>query len=114
LIKNFLIPGGEGDLVEFKPSVAGRYKLTLTYGGEEIPGSPLVYTVQEDRTPTVFGKGLTLGQVRDVCSFKIDGRDMEGEPRVEVSGRTRTVLQVKMRMVFGGKKAIEYLLKNKY
>ena len=72
MIKNFLIPGGEGDLVEFKPSVAGRYKLTLTYGGEEIPGSPLVYTVQEDRTPTVFGKGLTLGQVRDVCSCKID------------------------------------------
>ena len=87
------VPGGDGDLIEFKPSVAGKYKLTLTYGGEEIPGSPLVYTVQEDRTPTVFGKGLTLGQVRDVCSFKIDGRDMEGEPRVEVSGRTRTVLQ---------------------
>ena len=87
------IPGGDGDLIEFKPSVAGKYKLTMTYGGEEIPGSPLVYTVQEDRTPTVFGKGLTLGQVRDVCSFKIDGRDMEGEPRVEVSGKTRTVLQ---------------------
>ena len=87
------VPGGDGDLIEFKPSVAGKYKLTMTYGGEEIPGSPLVYTVQEDRTPTVFGKGLTLGQVRDVCSFKIDGRDMEGEPRVEVSGKTRTVLQ---------------------
>ena len=87
------VPGGEGDLIEFKPSVAGRYKLSLTYGGEEIPGSPLVYTVQEDRTPTVFGKGLTLGQVRDVCIFKIDGRGLEGEPRVEVSGRTRTVLQ---------------------
>ena len=87
------LPGGDGDLIEFKPSVAGRYKLTLTYGGEEIPGSPLVYSVQEDRTPTVYGKGLTLGQVRDVCSFKIDGRDMEGEPRVEVSGKTRTVLQ---------------------
>ena len=87
------VPGGEGDLIEFKPSVAGRYKLSLTYGGEEILGSPLVYTVQEDRTPTVFGKGLTLGQVRDVCIFKIDGRGLEGEPRVEVSGRTRTVLQ---------------------
>merc|ERR1719445_2522459 len=87
------VPGGDGDLIEFKPSVAGRYKLSLTYGGEEIPGSPLVYTVQEDRTPTVFGKGLTLGQVRDVCIFKIDGRGLEGEPRVEVSGRTRTVLQ---------------------
>ena len=87
------VPGGEGDLIEFKPSVAGRYKLSLTYGGEEIPGSPLVYTVQEDRTPTVFGKGLTLGQVRDVCIFKIDGRGLEGEPRVEMSGRTRTVLQ---------------------
>jgi len=88
------VPGGEGDLIEFSPSVAGRYKLSLTYGGEEVPGSPLVYTVQEDRTPTVFGKGLTLGQVRDVALFKIDGRGLEGEPRVEVQGgRTRTVLQ---------------------
>merc|ERR1719192_2819950 len=87
------VPGGEGDLIEFSPSVAGRYKLSLTYGGEEVPGSPLVYTVQEDRTPTVFGKGLTLGQVRDVALFKIDGRGLEGEPRVEVSGKTRTVLQ---------------------
>ena len=87
------VPGGEGDLIEFIPSVAGRYKLTLTYGGEEVPGSPLVYTVQEDRTPTVFGKGLTLGQVRDVALFKIDGRGLEGEPRVEVEGRSRTVLK---------------------
>jgi len=88
------VPGGEGDLIEFSPSVAGRYKLSLTYGGEEVPGSPLIYTVQEDRTPTVFGKGLTLGQVRDVALFKIDGRGLEGEPRVEVQGgRTRTVLQ---------------------
>ena len=87
------VPGGEGDLIEFVPSVAGRYKLTLTYGGEEVPGSPLVYTVQEDRTPTVFGKGLTLGQVRDVALFKIDGRGLEGEPRVEVEGRSRTVLK---------------------
>ena len=87
------VPGGEGDLIEFSPSVAGRYKLSLTYGWEEVPGSPLVYTVQEDRTPTGFGKGLTLGQVRDVALFKIDGRGLEGEPRVEIQGRTKTVLQ---------------------
>ena len=71
------MPGGEGDLIEFTPSVAGKYKLTLTYGGDEVAGSPLVYTVQEDRTPTVFGKGLTLGQVSQVALFKIDGRGLE-------------------------------------
>ena len=87
------LPSGAGDLIEFTPGVVGRYKLELTYGGENIPGSPLIYIVQEDRSPTVFGKGLTLGQVRDVCLFKIDGRGMSGEPRVEVSGRCRTVLQ---------------------
>jgi filamin len=87
------LPGGAGDLIEFTPGVVGRYKLELTYGGENIPGSPLIYIVQEDRSPTVFGKGLTLGQVRDVCLFKIDGRGMTGEPRVEISGRCRTVLQ---------------------
>jgi len=87
------VPGGEGDLIEFTPGVVGRYKLELTYGTEVVPGSPLIYIVQEDRSPTVFGKGLTLGQVRDVCLFKIDGRGMQGEPRVEITGRCRTVLQ---------------------
>jgi len=87
------VPGGEGDLIEFTPGVVGRYKLELTYGGETVPGSPLIYIVQEDRSPTVFGKGLTLGQVRDVCLFKIDGRGMQGEPRVEITGKCRTVLQ---------------------
>ena len=32
-------------------------------------------------------------QVRDVALFKIDGRGLEGEPRVEVEGRSRTVLK---------------------
>ena len=54
----------------------------------------MVYTVQEDRNPIVSGKGLTLGQIWDVAIFNIDGRGLEGEPRVEVQGgRTRTVLQ---------------------
>ena len=87
------VPGGEGDLIEFSPSVAGRYKLSLTYDGEEeVPGSTLVFTVQEDRTRTVFGKGLTLGQVSDVAILKIDGRGLEGVPRVEVQGSSSTVL----------------------
>ena len=68
--------------------------ISLTYGAEEVPGSPMVYMVQEERTPIVSGKGLTLGQIWDVAIFNIDGRGLEGEPRVEVQGgRTRTVLQ---------------------
>ena len=31
--------------------------------------------------------------MRDVCLFKMDGRGLQGEPHVEISGRTRTVLQ---------------------
>ena len=115
------VPGGEEDLIEFRPSVAGRYKLILTHGGQEVPGSPLVYTVhegknptevsgagvkecpvghtapvvvsssgsliytveEEDDTPTVFGKGLTLGHVRDVSLFwreSLGWRCREGGP----------------------------------
>ena len=36
--------------------------------------------------PEVFGKGLALGQVRDPAFFKIDGRGLEGKPRVKVLG----------------------------
>ena len=67
--------------------------ISLPYSGEEVPGSPLVYMVQEDKTPIVSGKGITLGRIW-VVIFNIDGRGLEGEPRVEVQGgRTRTELQ---------------------
>ena len=48
--------------------------ISLPYGGVEVPWSPLVYMVQEDRTPIVSGKGLTLGQIWDVAIFNIDGK----------------------------------------
>ena len=75
------------DLIEFTPGVAGKYKLMMTYGGEEIPGSPLVYTVQEDRTPTVFGKGLSLGQVLTPPSPVLDTRSMEATTIIPIQNK---------------------------
>ena len=29
----------DGEVIEFLPTVPGRYKLAITYGGEEVPGT---------------------------------------------------------------------------
>lgn len=29
---------GEGELIEFTPTVPGKYKIAITYGGIEVPG----------------------------------------------------------------------------
>lgn len=30
---------GEGELIEFIPTVPGKYKIAITYGGIEVPGN---------------------------------------------------------------------------
>jgi hypothetical protein len=57
------------DLVEFRPDVAGVYKFVIRYGGEQIPESPISFSVKEsDSSATAldlraFGQGLQKGQV---------------------------------------------------
>ncbi|XP_040577055.1 filamin-A [Lepeophtheirus salmonis] len=87
-----------GDLVEFIPEVAGRYKFLIKYGGEEVPGSPLNFAVQETPTygmgqanymPKIFGRGLYSGLVNEVVSFQIDTSGFppgSPDPSIYISG----------------------------
>eukprot|EP00096_Caligus_rogercresseyi_P013172 TRINITY_DN5849_c0_g1_i1.p1 TRINITY_DN5849_c0_g1~~TRINITY_DN5849_c0_g1_i1.p1 ORF type:complete len:945 (-),score=251.50 TRINITY_DN5849_c0_g1_i1:1000-3834(-) len=86
-----------GDLVEFVPEVAGRYKFLIKYGGEEVPGSPLNFAVQETPStgggapymPKIFGKGLYSGLVNEVVSFQIDTSGFppgSPDPSIYISG----------------------------
>uniref|UniRef100_T1J4U2 Calponin-homology (CH) domain-containing protein n=1 Tax=Strigamia maritima TaxID=126957 RepID=T1J4U2_STRMM len=76
----------EGEVIQFFPTVAGKYKISILYGGEEIPGSPIIFTVEGDIAPRVYGEGLVIGQQDQPTVFRIDAKGLRGEPHVQVDG----------------------------
>ena len=78
----------EIDLVEFVPEAAGNYKFVILYGGEQVPGSPLNFTVEDKRSNElrVYGEGLSSGQINEEIIFFIEGKQLEGDPVVRIRG----------------------------
>ena len=77
---------GEGELIEFVPTVAGKYKIAITYGGIEVPNSPITFIAQEGLSPKVEGNGLHNGIVNEPTTFTVDASGIYGEPEVRVDG----------------------------
>ena len=77
---------GEGELIEFIPSVPGKYKIAITYGGIEVPGSPVTFVAQDTDLPKLDGKGLRFGLIRENVSFTVDARGLKGKLNVHVNG----------------------------
>ena len=78
----------EIDLVEFVPEAAGNYKFVILYGGEQVPGSPLNFAVEDKRSNElrVYGEGLSSGQINEEIIFFIEGKQLEGDPVVRIRG----------------------------
>ncbi|XP_023727803.1 filamin-C isoform X3 [Cryptotermes secundus] len=74
------------DLIEFCPSLPGNYRFKMTYGGEEILGSPLTFTVEDSGVANASGDGLFCGQVGSPSTFKVVGPGLPGKPTVHVDG----------------------------
>ncbi|XP_040074680.2 filamin-A [Ixodes scapularis] len=79
-------PDGDGELIEFTPTVPGKYRIAITYGGIEVPGSPITFIAQDGGTPKVSGNGLSVAQNGIMASFKIDARGLWGRPDVRIDG----------------------------
>ena len=77
---------GDGEMIEFVPSVSGKYKIAITYGGVEIPGSPLTFLAQDLNVPRIEGSGLKFGFKDHPAHFTIDAKELKGVPAVRVSG----------------------------
>ncbi|XP_076033181.1 filamin-A-like isoform X8 [Oratosquilla oratoria] len=77
---------GTTDAIEWTPEASGQYRVTLLYGGEEVPGSPVFVEVGESGLAGVSGPGLVGGGVNTPLNFTIDGRGLVGEPHVTVDG----------------------------
>ena len=76
----------EGELIEFVPTVPGKYKIAITYGGVEVPNSPITFIAQEGLSPKAEGPGLKHGIVNEPTSFTIDATGIYGVPEVRVDG----------------------------
>lgn len=81
------MPSGEGEWIEFVPTVPGKYKIAITYGGVEIPDSPITFVAQESILPKVSGNGLYRGIINEPCEFVIDAKDIYGSPEIKIDGK---------------------------
>ena len=101
------------ELVEFKPDVAGLYKFVIHYGGEQIPESPISFSVKDPdrmspggdglesiRTSTrllrAFGQGLQKGQVGSPCTFEVEQSNGEPLPEVVILHPDSSILDAKV------------------
>ena len=80
------MPDGDGELIEFVPTVPGKYKIAITYGGVEVPNSPITFIAHEGVSPKLEGSGLNHGIVNEPTSFTIDATGIYGTPEVRVDG----------------------------
>lgn len=81
------MPQRDGEIIEFIPTVPGKYKIAITYGGIEVPGSPIVFFAQEGLSPKVYGNGLNHGMVNEPTVFTMDATGLTGNPDVRVDGK---------------------------
>ena len=77
---------GDGEVIEFVPTAIGKYKIAITFGGIEVPGSPLTFFVAEGVFPRIEGFGLKSCLINELSKFHIDARGLHGTPKVKVEG----------------------------
>lgn len=78
-----------GETVRFKPTVPGKYKLSITFGGYEVPKSPMIITVRDNREPVkVSGPGLRCAEKNRTAQFNVESSsDGELKLRIECGNR---------------------------
>jgi len=92
--------------VKLKPRVAGQHKIRITFGGYDVPKSPVIFDVLDNREPVVkvSGLGLNNAEVNRSAQFSLESSIDEGElklriecgdreivPKVERRGRTYNI-----------------------
>ena len=76
-------------ILSIKPSLAGKHSLSVTFGGYEVPKSPLVFTVRDSRDPVkVSGSGLRCAERNRSAQFNVEtSSDGELKLRIECGER---------------------------
>lgn len=89
------------EMIEFAPSIAGSYEISVSYGGHSVPGSPLICVVEAAGQARAKGQGLLNGHVAKPAYFmvtgsrsppavRVDGPDSVAKPNVEAGASPGT------------------------
>ncbi|KAK9504384.1 hypothetical protein O3M35_010726 [Rhynocoris fuscipes] len=80
----------DSDLIELCPSLPGKYSFNITYGGQPIPDSPVIFTVIEGGTARAWGGGLSRALVGTAAHFTVScvGVCPPSRPHVVITGPT--------------------------
>ena len=99
-----LLDSYDGYKIRFAASEAGKHKLHVYFGGDEIPGSPFTFMVEEPGIPTTSGDGLIWAMADEPASFRVDATGLRGKLDVTVHGPSRaaktTISQEKSQGVY--------------
>ncbi|XP_035712922.1 filamin-A isoform X3 [Folsomia candida] len=74
------------NVLKFVPRRPGKYKVMLHYGGEPVPGCPIVIQAEEAGAAKSEGTGLHSAHVGKTAMFQIFGPGLPGVPSVTVEG----------------------------
>lgn len=80
--------------VKFKPKTAGKYKLNITFGGYEVPKSPVILNVRDNRKPVVrvSGVGIRNAEINRSAQFKVESSTDEGELKLRIECGDREIV----------------------
>ena len=91
-------------VLKFVPKRPGKYKIMLNYGGEPVPGCPIVIQAEEAGAAKAEGPGLQYAHVGKPAVFQIYGPGLPGLPAVVAEGPD-SVAKCEVKRVMGDKDA---------
>lgn len=77
------MPDGDGELIEFVPTVPGKYRIAITFGGV-IPRQSFDLCGPGEHSTQVSGSGLFRGIINEPSVFTIDAKDIYGSPEIKI------------------------------
>lgn len=90
------------NVLKFTPKRPGKYKIMLNYGGEPVPGCPIVIQAEEAGAAKADGSGLNYAHVGIPAIFQIFGPGLPGIPSITVEG-PESVAKCEVKRVSGEK-----------
>lgn len=83
----------EVELISFTPTVAGKYKMSITFSGYEVPKSPITFTARSTASELVkvSGTGLRCAEVNRSAQFVVDTLS-EGELKMRIECGDREIV----------------------
>lgn len=81
-----------GEVISFTPSVAGKYKMSITFGGFEVPKSPITFIARDsNELIKVNGPGLRSAEINRSSQFNIES-STEGELKLRIECGDREIV----------------------